>query len=175
MPTKPKPKLKVGHKKKAIFSLADLAVSTIKVLAKTPKRSKPYERGVIKLDKRQIWRGVKSIAFTAHVKSLFLHKRSKAALKRFPSVYHMTIRFYNIDPDEETPSLSKTYCRVRCTCPAYTFYWAFVNWLMEAFEGKPSKWNKTPAKQKNPGNVPGMCKHLLALSKVLVKKKEIKP
>jgi len=179
MPNKPSPEKKkarpIKHKKKAIFSLADLAVSTIKVLAKTPERSKPYEKGVIQMKKRQEWKGVKSIAYTAKVKTLFLHKRTKETLKRFPTVYNMSIRFYNIDPDTETPSLSKTPTRLRCTCPAYVFYWAFANWLLEALEGKPSKWSKTPAKQKNPGSVPGMCKHLLAFSKELVKKKEIEP
>jgi len=159
------------------FSLGDIAVTTIKVLKKTPQRSKPYERGVIKLRKEKKWLGTKSVAFSAIVKSLF-RQQFKIYDKKYKAVYSMVIRFYGVDVDEDPkmiPSLTKHGVRVKCTCPAYFFYWGFANVLHRVYEGKPKAAEKTiPPEKKNKRKIPGMCKHLLALSRVLVAQGKIR-
>ena len=159
------------------FSLADLAVTTIKVLVKTPKRAKPYEGGIIQLRKEKRWLGTKSVAFSAQVKSLF-RQSFKIYKKKYKAIYNMVIRFYGVDVDKDPkmiPSMTKHGVRLKCTCPAYLFFWGYANVLHRVYEGKPKSVERTKEPQRNnPKRIPGMCKHLLALSRVLVSQGKIK-
>jgi len=63
----------------------------------------------------------------------------------------------------------KLNVKVSCSCPDFLFRWEYplyANGAADIVYG-----NGDPANTTNPGNVPGMCKHLIAL-RVLIKNSE---
>ena len=58
---------------------------------------------------------------------------------------------------------------VSCNCENFLFQWEYALWTWGASKIKFS--NGDPAKFTNPGNVPGMCKHLVAVAKTVIEHK----
>lgn len=79
-------------------------------------------------------------------------------------VYVMTMRYKAED---------KTI-KFKCSCPAERFFIKYANWRHGALYGNPDKWGRTPAKVRNPKNIPAMCKHGLAFAYTLLRMGEIK-
>ena len=61
-------------------------------------------------------------------------------------------------------SLTNNPVQVRCDDPSYKFTFGFANQKIKALAGKAFTpyTKKTDRPYKNPGNVPGLCKHLVA-------------
>lgn len=83
--------------------------------------------------------------------------------------------------DLEKPKASKTKCLCYCECVDYIVTWWYANSEVGAHVGpapaSPEVLEKYRARgtgaSKNPDGVPGMCKHLNALSRKLVKDKYV--
>ena len=79
------------------------------------------------------------------------------------------VKFYK--PKNPTISLGKVDCDVDCTCPDFKYTWAWaIKQRGSATLGSNSLnkcVNRAP-KIKNPRSVPGLCKHLLSLSKFIM-------
>ena len=89
------------------------------------------------------------------------------------SAYICQIAFFGVDLEREAPTPSHNV-GVRCTCPSYFFYFSHANRLRGCSFGvrfRPYV-RRTPLSdprypQKNPSNIPGMCKHLLLVASSL--------
>lgn len=68
----------------------------------------------------------------------------------------------------QKPSFDNT-CRVRCQCDDFRFMWSYYDKQNKALIGqvKPYVRKTTTYPERNPTHVPGLCKHLLALIKML--------
>lgn len=88
--------------------------------------------------------------------------------KSFPSTtglrHHGYIKFLRPEGNQRK-QLQHIPCVVDCTCPDYKYQWAWANKQRGASKVGPQSmnqaWNKAP-RIKNPSNIPGLCKHLLA-------------
>lgn len=60
---------------------------------------------------------------------------------------------------------------VKCKCEAFHYWMAYPDLKKKNFYGRPSKWNKVKNKVRNPTLVPGTCKHLMAVSELLIRRK----
>ena len=61
-------------------------------------------------------------------------------------------------------------CMVDCSCPDYRYRWAYANAKQDASKVGAGSWSgciNSPPKVMNPGEYPGMCKHLIALGEYL--------
>jgi len=102
--------------------------------------------------------GTKSHQFTATIKS---HGGDKS--------YTTSIVFYGVEDGEKTDS-SKHEVRVSCSCKSHYFYFAHWNEVNKAHFG-PSPTPYKPLgvrKPVNPSKLPGACKHVIGLYKLLV-------
>lgn len=64
-----------------------------------------------------------------------------------------------------------THIMTRCSCPDYRFMWMWYNKPPKALIGPAIPYTRVPGSNRpprNPGEVPGLCKHLLALVKRLI-------
>lgn len=102
------------------------------------------------------------------VKSLQISCLTKSA-DSDGGAYSTRITFYDVE-DGDTPNSGKNPVRVGCGCQAYYFYFAYPNFLKDAHLGnKPRPYTpvanpKRIVPPKNPDNIPGACKHILALA-----------
>jgi len=64
-------------------------------------------------------------------------------------------------------------CEVRCSCEDFHYREAYANIKEKTFWGKPSHWNKIPAKKTNPQAIPSLCFHLIGAMKTLELKRYI--
>jgi hypothetical protein len=89
--------------------------------------------------------------------------------------YLTSMFFYNVDVKTgEKPNLNSSPVRVYCSCKSYYFYWWYANKLSGCHARRPLKAyvRKTPPPPegrdyKNPQNLAGMCKHLIAFGNYL--------
>ena len=73
--------------------------------------------------------------------------------------------------DKEVPQLSsQKRVLVSCDCESYMFTWEYANWTWGAARILYS--NGDPAVVKNPGNKPGVCKHLVELISTIMERKD---
>jgi len=63
---------------------------------------------------------------------------------------------------------------VRCSCESFRYFLAYALYSHGALFGRPSLWNKVPAKIRNPMNIPQIGKHLCLLTEYLIKHRIIK-
>jgi hypothetical protein len=89
------------------------------------------------------------------------------------SAYICQIAFYGVDFSKGPPGPNNNV-GVRCSCPAYYFWFSFANQLRGCSFGTRYKpyTRKTHLSDeryppKNPNNIPGMCKHLLLVASTL--------
>jgi hypothetical protein len=89
------------------------------------------------------------------------------------SAYIAQIAFFGVDVTKEPPGPGHDV-GVRCSCPAYYFWFSHANQLRGCSFGtrfKPyirkTSLTDTRYPPKNPHNIPGMCKHLLLVASTL--------
>lgn len=70
---------------------------------------------------------------------------------------------------ENTDSLSDQRCMVSCECDRFMYYFEYA--LMKKGAAKVKYSNGEPPVVTNPNLITGMCKHLISLSKYLIKRK----
>lgn len=126
---------------------------------------------------------------------LAIQARYNALTDEGKANYQSTIMFHDIDfadkKDNDHPTSMKvgkqivwvsrptvdTDVQVRCTCKDFYFtWWAWVA-KQDSFAGKPFPKYRRKTKtypERNPGHIPGLCKHLLRLAKYLKDKRVIK-
>lgn len=79
------------------------------------------------------------------------------------------------DANSYVPKIAKDSVRVRSSSPWYKFAFGFNNQRIGAQFGRVSKFTvKGTGRPVNPGNVPGIDKHLIALTRELIRRKLIK-
>ena len=96
--------------------------------------------------------------------------------------YKIWIMFTGVEVIKERgrldrPSLSKTKVFTRCDCPMYYFYLAYSNKVHKCLAGrsmKPYVRKTTTYPEKNPNNIPSVCKHLIFASRELVEEGMLK-
>lgn len=79
------------------------------------------------------------------------------------------IQFFKDDVSGKE-SAGELDCMVDCSCPDYRYRWAYANTKQDASRigaGSLNQCNDAPPNKTNPGQVPGMCKHLIALGEYL--------
>lgn len=88
--------------------------------------------------------------------------------------YRTAITFYDVQPDAVIRA-SQNPCRVTCSCRSYYFWFAYPNFLGDAHLGpKPKEYKpvanpkRAPGPPKNPNNIPGACKHLIAMVQAMI-------
>lgn len=70
---------------------------------------------------------------------------------------------------EEDSIVRQKRVLVSCPCEDFTFTWEYALWTWGASHIKYC--NGDPAVVRNPGNYPGMCKHLVAVAKIVLGQK----
>jgi hypothetical protein len=65
---------------------------------------------------------------------------------------------------------SQKRVNVSCSCEDFCFTWEYALWTWGA--AKIKYCNGEPAVVKNPGNYPGMCKHLTKVAKLVLERKD---
>lgn len=128
------------------------------------------------LSVKQLYRStppyIKSNAQDVVVKSLKPAK-TKTGLPAFRakvlSVYNKKRVLYDttiIGKEKDIPVMKQKHVLVSCSCDNFCFMWEYADTHWGSAVIKYS--NGEPAVQTNPGNHPGMCKHLIALTDTLV-------
>jgi len=92
------------------------------------------------------------------------------------NAYNVVIMFTGLkDPENDIPKVNATNAVVRCQCESFYFYFAYPDRLISGLYGgnfRPYVRKTNPADgkypPKNPGNIPGICKHLLLLTRSLI-------
>ena len=75
----------------------------------------------------------------------------------------------------DTPSASSDPAMVRCECRSYYFWFATANQKAGCQYGEDfpryrrKTTDRTKFPEKNPGKLPGLCKHLVRMSQVMIK------
>ena len=147
-------------------TIVELIRGTQKVL---PVAFHGYDAKSIGVDQLKIvnFRGLKTKQINSQIRS---SEGNKA--------YITSILFTGVeDPAKDKPVLGTSRAMVRCSCDSYFFYFAYPNKKAKALLGGRLKTyqRKTPPPPKgrpykNPSNIPGLCKHLIFLSKFLQEK-----
>ena len=93
--------------------------------------------------------------------------------KSYPSTtgnpWHGYIQFFKKDAAEKE-NAADLDCIVDCDCPDYRYRWAYANTQQGASRIGRRSWNQcknAPPNKTNPGQEPGLCKHLISLGKYL--------
>ena len=95
------------------------------------------------------------------------------------SGYTTQITFYDVNEGEK-PVFDINPVRVGCSCDSQYFYFSYANWLNNAHIGRkprayvPVSNPKRKMPPKNPNNIPGICKHIMAMSLALSSSGQIK-
>jgi len=63
--------------------------------------------------------------------------------------------------------------KVHCNCPDFHYRFAYPLVIRNAFFGTKRKGNTTPTKKTNPKYYPAVCKHILAVVRVLIRMKQL--
>jgi hypothetical protein len=90
--------------------------------------------------------------------------------KRTDNHYHAAIFFYGVEAGQK-PSYNYSPVRVSCSCPSYYFYFSYWNKVANAHARRPLRpyTRKTADRPSpNPKQLPGLCKHLIALGELLL-------
>lgn len=88
-------------------------------------------------------------------------------VNKHPTVHKQTI----IGMDKLVPTISgQKKVTVSCSCEDFCFTWEYALWTWGA--AKIKFCNGEPAVMKNPGNYPGMCKHLVKVAKLVLERKD---
>lgn len=72
--------------------------------------------------------------------------------------YSLAVRFLRSSAD--VPITPQTMVEVKCSCPAFNFFLAYVLWKGKSHLGKPKAKIKQPPDIRNPRRIPTVCKHL---------------
>ena len=167
-------------------TVLELAKGTQKILPIAVKRigdgkNKPIAPGQIKITE-VTGKRVKEFKAKVNPSGRFPSRGNSVQLGKqgitFPGIYTATLVFRNSsnkdgpNPALAPPSVTKDRVRVKCNCAAYFFWFIQANHGRQAQEGArgPRYKRVTPDSgiaPKNPSMIPGMCKHLLYLTKVL--------
>jgi len=67
----------------------------------------------------------------------------------------------------------KSHLRVSCNCEAYRFFWKNADYENEAHFGKIDAWGKVRGVVRNPDQIPGICKHIMACLYGLCERNEV--
>jgi hypothetical protein len=110
---------------------------------------------------------------TSTVRASGRHPRKPESGDTPDQAYIVQIAFYGIEINKEAPRpTNKVGCR--CSCKAYYFWFSWPNMSNGCSFGTRFKpyVRKTPPDDpryppKNPGNIPGLCKHILLLAATL--------
>lgn len=145
---------------KAARSLRELMNGTMKLL---PDSYSLGQQGLVNIEQTKItpMLGVKSVQVTAIARS-----------EDSQDAYKVAIAFYDVEAGNKA-KLDASPCRVTCGCRSHYFWFAYPNYLADAHLGpKPKEYvpvanPKRTMPPKNPDNVPGVCKHLVALGLAL--------
>lgn len=157
-------------------SLRNLVIGTQKVL---PAAMNNYKAGENKIESVKITDmvGVKTKLVSAVVRASGRDTGGMAM-----RAYNTSINFVGLEnPEDATPEINGTDVRVRCSCASFYFWFAEADRKYKALQGRPFKAyeRRTPPGDpryppKNPNMIPGMCKHLLLLTKTLETRKVIR-
>lgn len=119
-------------------------------------------------------RSMKVVSFTGtKLKVYYFSITASGVYGPATSAYSVQMAFAGVnEPETNAPRAAKDRLMVRCSCAAYYFWFSYANKAVKAHYGTkfPIYVRKTPPPPKgypykNPGNIPGLCKHqLLALS-----------
>ena len=97
--------------------------------------------------------------------------------------YTATIAFRSLrgeDGEGDVPSATRDPVLVRCECKSYLFWFAPANQKagcqygenFPAYRRKTTDTKRYP--EKNPGKVPGLCKHLIRMMHVLIQRDDLR-
>jgi len=152
-------------------SLDDLYWSAVKAFPKTTKRQYAIDPIVIE-----------NIRWTPYVglKTLFV----RAEAKNEDRIYLPMILFKNVNYDGKDfkvkstiglqyqiskLSYEETHVSLRCNCNDFRYRFSYYDHLDKSLYGrKPAKYESQGGAPANPSNLPGMCKHLIKTSHILI-------
>lgn len=124
--------------------LNQLINNTKKIFPKTYDQASIYSPDV-KIEKYDFFEGTKTLMASGTVKK-----------------YFFSIRLFPIKNQKEVIKASKVKAQVKCSCPAFQYFVQNSIYTKTSLAGRPSKWAKVPANVRNPKDIAGLCKHLLA-------------
>ena len=164
-------------------TLFNLIKGTQKVLPVALDRMGDGNNTPIKQIRVQEMVGVKTVQILAVQKMSGRFPKSKRPAGS-SGVYKQNIKFIYEDREDvgnRLPSSTTDKAKVRCGCDAYYYYFWWWNKKHDAHAGSNFKQyvRKTPPPpegypEKNPGKIPGVCKHIAYLVKELRRQEVIK-
>jgi len=117
--------------------------------------------------------GSKMKVVTSTVRASGRHPRKPESGETPDQAYIVQIAFYGVDVGKAPPSVTDNV-GTRCSCKAYYFWFAWPNMANGCSFGtrfKPYVRKTAPDNPryppKNPGNIPGLCKHQLLVAATL--------
>lgn len=151
-------------------SLDDLFVSSIRAFPNTTKRQHVVQPIIVEELRWTPFVGMKTLFIKGHTRNETRH-------------YDTIILFKNVDYNGKEVkitasdgeiykfnklSLENTDALVRCTCPDFKWRFNYYDHVDKSLYGsKRKKYESTGKIAANPQRLPGMCKHLMATTKVL--------
>lgn len=131
------------------ITVVDALQGTDEVLPKVFKNSL-YESYDVELLKKEYYAGTKSLLYT------FICRGNG-------KIHKETIYFISGVIEKGGDHFPSIYSRAQffCDCEAFQFYFAYALYVAKAYYGGVGKYTSTPAYEKNPKSIPGVCKHLV--------------
>ena len=121
----------------------------------------------VKEIKKQVFKGTSTVQY--------ITRMTGSKLRGPRETYKATLVFTNQDNTGKVDTKKDILCR--CSCDAFYFWFSFANWKRKCLFGRKAKvyQRKTPISDpryppKNPDAIPGMCKHLVLLSRYIIRK-----